>query len=123
MQSLCVQVLQLQLLQDEQHAKHQRQILNLKDELAQLRCTHLQCVSSLQASKQETLVICSALAVLLILSAPGQHLKADSIVHLLFLRHNWCLIQLNLASRFLLEEMTSFMLLASHCCDRFSCSE
>ena len=55
---VCVQVLQLQLLQDEQHAKHQRQIVNLKDELAQLRCTHLQCVSSLQASKKETLVNC-----------------------------------------------------------------
>jgi len=84
-------VLQLQLLQDEQHAKHQRQIVNLKDELAQLRCTHLQCVSSLQASKKETLVNCQALVVLLVLSAPGRHLKADSIVHPFFLRHDWCL--------------------------------
>ena len=89
---LCVQVLQLQLLQDEQHAKHQRQIVNLKDELAQLRCTHLQCVSSLQASKKETLVNCRALVVLLVLSAPGWHLKADHIVHPFSLRHDWCLI-------------------------------
>ncbi|KAL0042731.1 hypothetical protein WJX79_009011 [Trebouxia sp. C0005] len=55
LQAANAEVLQLQLLQDEQHAKHQRQIVNLKDELAQLRCIHLQCVSSLQASKKETL--------------------------------------------------------------------
>jgi len=86
-------VLQLQLLQDEQHAKHQRQIVNLKDELAQLRCTHLQCVSSLQASKKETVVKCCLLVVLLVLSAPGRHVKtAGSTVQPFFLRHDWCLI-------------------------------
>ncbi len=88
---VCVQVLQLQLLQDEQNAKHQRQIVSLKDELAQLRCTHLQCVSSLQASKKETLVNCLPLVVLLVFPAHGRHLKADSIVHPFFLRHNLCL--------------------------------
>ena len=89
---LRLQVLQLQLMQDEQNAKHQRQIVNLKDELAQLRCTHLQCVSSLQASKKETLVNCRALVVLLVLSASGWHLKAGSIVHPFFLRHDWYLM-------------------------------
>ena len=85
-------MLQLQLLQDEQHAKHQRQIVNLKDELAQLRCIHLQCVSSLQASKKETLVNCQALVVLLVLSAPGRHLKAGFIVQPSFSEHDWSLI-------------------------------
>ena len=108
---LRLQVLQLQLMQDEQHAKHQRQIVNLKDELAQLRCTHLQCVSSLRASKKETLVNCLPPCGL-VLPAPGRRLKADPLVHPFFLRHDWSLIYCNLASWFLREKTTSSTLLA-----------